>query len=318
MKRSTAIRISFAILFVGALLSIGCDEISLGSVRDEVHKTFRVESGGKLVVDSDLGSIDVSSGGMDQVRIDIEREVRGATNEEVEQVLQELRLDFRPEGNDVFVQARYPGSHSGFNRGGRLRLRFVILVPNKYNLELKTGGGSISVKDLQGTVQARTSGGSLQFGRINGSVNGRTSGGSISLEGGSGPVEVETSGGSIRIGKANGPVKAHTSGGGISVEEVQGMIEASTSGGSVEAMISRQPEGDCELSTSGGSIRARLSRDLNLNLFAKTSGGSVRTDIPVTVQGEISRSRLEAKMNQGGPSLRLHTSGGSISITGLK
>lgn len=317
MNRTMAIRISFAFLCVGALLSNGCDAISLGSVRDEVHKTFRVDSGGKLVLDSDLGSIEVSSGGMDQVRIDIEREVKGATNEDVEQVLRELRLDFRQEGNDVYVQARYSGSHFGFNRGNRLRLRFVILVPNKYNLDLKTGGGGISVNDIDGTVQARTSGGSLQFGRINGSVTGRTSGGGIKLEGGSGPVEVETSGGSIRIGKASGPVRAHTSGGGIAVEEVQGSIVASTSGGSVEATISRQPEGDCELSTSGGSIRARVSKNLNLNLLAKTSGGSVRTDIPVTIQGEISRSRLEATMNQGGPSLRLHTSGGSISITGI-
>ncbi len=315
MKKMTWIAVAF--LFTGALLSVGCYGMFLGSARDYVHKSFRVESGGKLLLDSDAGSIEVSSGGMDQVRVDVERELKGRSDQDADQELKQLRMDIRQEGNDVYIHARRPEDRFGPNWGSRLRLRFVVLVPDKYNLDLRTGGGSITVNDLEGTVQARTLGGSLNFGHIKGSVNGETSGGAISLEGSTGPVAVKTSGGSIRIGRVNGPVKAHTSGGGIKVEEVQGRIEATTLGGSVEATLTRQPEGDCELSTSGGSIHARLSRDLNLDLQASTSAGSVRTNLPVTVQGEISRNRLEAKMNQGGPTLRLHTLGGSISINAI-
>jgi DUF4097 and DUF4098 domain-containing protein YvlB len=306
--------IAFAFL-AAALVSSACDGVLLGSAHDNVQRTFRVEQGGKLSLDSDSGSIEITSGGMDEVRVDVDREVRGATDAEAEQNLKDLRIDFRQDGRDVTIRSRYEHDHSlGFNWGNRLRLRFVILVPSRYNLDLKTGGGSIKVSDLEGTVSARTMGGSLHFGQIKGPVNGHTSGGSIALEGGSGPLEVDTMGGSIRIGKVYGPVKARTSGGSITVEEVQGTIQASTSGGSVNATITRQPEGDCELSTSGGSIHARLSRDLNLNLEAGTMGGRVRTNIPVTMQGEANPHRLEAKMNQGGPRLRLHTLGGSISI----
>jgi DUF4097 and DUF4098 domain-containing protein YvlB len=125
-------------------------------------------------------------------------------------------------------------------------------------------------------------------------------------------VEVNTSGGSIRIGKVTGTVNAHTSGGSINVDEVLGTIRASTSGGSVSATISKQPEANCELSTSGGTVRVTLSKNLNLNLRAKCSGGSIHTGIPLTVQGEISKSHLEAKLNNGGPELFLHTSGGSV------
>jgi DUF4097 and DUF4098 domain-containing protein YvlB len=298
-----------------ALLSSGCYELAAGSARDNIHKTFRVEPGGKLSLDSDAGSIEVRSGGMDEVRVDVEREARGANDQEAEQALKEQRIDFRQEGKDIYIEARRPGDHLfGGNWGNRMRLRFVITVPGRYNLDLKTGGGSVSVNDLEGSVLARTSGGSLHFGQIKGSVTGRTSGGSITLEGGSGLMEVSTSGGGIRIGRVYGPVKAHTSGGSINVEEVQGQIQASTSGGSVNATITRQPEGDCELSTSGGSIHIQLSRNFNLDVTAKTSGGSVRTDLPITIQGEVGRGRLEGKMNQGGPRLMLHTSGGSISI----
>jgi hypothetical protein len=305
---------TFALL-AAVLFLCSCAEFAPGSARDNMSKTFRVAQGGKLSLDSDTGSIEVSSGTTEEVRVDVEREIRGATDEEAMERLKELRIDFRQDGKDVHIFARRPGDDFfGGHWGNRLRLRFMVTVPGKYDLDLRTGGGSISVNDLEGNILARTSGGSLRFGQIKGSVKGHTSGGSITLDGGSGSMEVNTSGGGIRIGKVYGPVIAHTSGGSISVDEVQGMVQASTSGGSVSATITRQPEGDCELSTSGGSIHARLSRDLNLDLSARTSGGSVRTNLPITVQGEVGRNRLEGRMNQGGPRLQLHTSGGSISI----
>jgi len=318
MKRALGNGISLVILIMAALLTTACYEFSLGSASDNVHKTFRVEPGGKLTLDSDSGSIEVSSGGRGEVRVDVEREASGSSDSEAAEILSRLQLDFRQDGNDVYIQAK-SRKDNFFGLGGRrLRLRFVVMVPDNYNLDLKTGGGSISVNDLEGTVMARTSGGSLKFGYIKGPVTGRTSGGSIHLEGGQGPLDAQTSGGSIHIGRVNGPVKAHTSGGSIHVEEVQGTIEATTSGGGISATISMQPEGDCELSTSGGSIHARLSRDLNLNVLAKTSGGSVRTDLPIETQEERKQSRLEGRLNQGGPRLVLATSGGGISIDELK
>ena len=310
--------IAVAFLFAGALLTSGCDEMLRGSARDYVHKSFRVEPGGRLVLDSDSGSIEVSSGGMDQVRVDVERELRGSSDLEAEQNLKQMRLDFRQDGNDIHIYARRPEDRFSANWGSRLRLRFVVLVPDRYDLDLKTGGGSINVNDLEGTVRAKTLGGSLNFGHIQGALDGETSGGSITLAGGTGPVNVETSGGSIKIGRVQGPVKAHTSGGSVAVEEVQGRIKATTMGGSVRATLTSQPDGDCELSTSGGSIHASLNRNLDLNLDASTSGGSVRTDIPVTTQGEISKRRLNGRMNAGGPNLRLHTLCGNFTITAIE
>ena len=39
-------------------------------------------------------------------------------------------------------------------RKNNLQVKFVITLPKKFNLELKTSGGSISVTDLEGQVQA--------------------------------------------------------------------------------------------------------------------------------------------------------------------
>lgn len=304
-----------------ALLS-GCGEMRLGNAAGTtepiVQRSFQVSSDGFLRLDSDSGNISVTTGADNMVRIELRREVRSTDRAEAERILAEMDLDFRQDGNDVHVRVRQPNSFWSFNRNRHLRLHFTVSVPARFNVDLKTGGGKISVNDLNGTVHARTSGGGLQLGRITGAVDARTSGGNIELEGGGGPVEVHTSGGHIRIGRVGGAVNAHTSGGSISVEEVQGNISASTSGGSVNASLSRQPEAECDLSTSGGSIHVLLGRDLNLNLSAHTSGGSIRSELPLTVQGQISTHRLEGRLNNGGPLLKLHTSGGSISIAPIR
>jgi len=82
----------------------------------------------------------------------------------------------------------------------------------------------------------------------------------------------------------------------------------------VTATISSQPKSRCSLSTSGGSITVTLAPDIAMDVNAHASGGHVSTDFPVTIQGKIERSSLQAKINGGGPELYLRTSGGGIHI----
>ena len=82
----------------------------------------------------------------------------------------------------------------------------------------------------------------------------------------------------------------------------------------MSAVISTQPAGDCSLTTSGGSITVHMKDDIGVDLNAKTSGGKVSSDLPVVIQGEISKHRIRGKINGGGPELYLKTSGGSIRI----
>jgi len=308
--------LSLLCLAFATLSLTACDEIMLGGIEDNISKTFQVQPGGKLTVDSSMGSLEVVTTADPMVKIDVRRIARAQDQKGATDILKDLQMDFRQQGNEVTVEARYQGSR-WHEWGNRLQLKYFIQVPQRFNLDLKTGGGSVQVSDLEGSIVARTSGGSLRFGQIQGTVNGRTSGGSINMEGGTGAVDVHTSGGSIRLGKVSASVKANTSGGSITLEEVMGTIQATTSGGSVTASLTKQPQDNCELSTSGGSIHIKLLPSLNLNLRANCSGGTVRTDFPVKVQGEIDKHRLEANINGGGPELYLHSSGGGISIEAI-
>ncbi|OVE78888.1 hypothetical protein BVY01_04190 [bacterium I07] len=303
------------ILLFGMLLT-ACSFRSVAGVDGDIKKSFRVKRDGWLHLETDIGTIEVTAAGSNEVTIEVRFESKRGNKKRVKEFLDDFDVIFKQDGTDVRVNAEYKQDRWRFwDRFGKyVRVEFIVSVPEEYNVDLKTSGGSITVDDLEGEVESRTSGGSLTFGNIKGPVNGRTSGGSISLEGCDGIVQVKTSGGGIKIGKVKGEIDAHTSGGSIHVEEVMGSINAGTSGGSVTANITKQPDHDCRLTTSGGSVKVYLSDNVRLNLNARTSGGRVVTDIPVTVKGEISKRALKAELNGGGPELYLRTSGGSIYI----
>lgn len=317
-----------------ALVYLASGAALLAQVEDTVQRSFQVGSGGLLTLRADLGSVRVQSHPGDTVEVEVRRRVRGSAAE-AEEVLRNLRLDIQQRGGDVSVEAEYQRRLFSWGRNP-LSLEFNILVPSRYNLDLRTSGGTISVSDLEGEIRAGTSGGSLRFGSIRGPVQARTSGGNIELAGSEGRAEVSTSGGSIRIGevagdvtaktsggsisisRARGSVTAETSGGSIKVEDVSGHLQASTSGGSVTATISEQPRDGSRLATSGGSVNLYLAEHVGLDVDARTSGGRVVTDFPITVQGVLERTSMRGSINGGGPSLTLRTSGGNIHLRRLE
>ena len=325
--------------------------IADAAVENNIEKSFQVASGGRLTIDADRGSIEVRTTDHDLVDVEIERKVRRGGKWSVEKVLEDFPITFDHSDDGVTIRAKYDQENRQRwkQERNRLRIKFLITVPQQYNVDLKTLGAGISIGDLEGEVRSQTAGGNLQIGRIKGSLWGRTSGGKIKLEGTEGDVDVKTSGGGITIGSVEGAVEAvtsgggitigsvggtvdaigsggsiridragsvnaKTSGGGITVEEVMGSINAKTAGGSIKAYISRQPEGDCSLEASGGSVTAYLVEDIAVDVEAQTSGGHVSTDVPIIVQGKIRGNRLKGAINGGGPLLKVHTFGGSVHL----
>jgi len=278
-----------------------------------MERQFPARPGGTFQLDADQGSVKVTRGADDQVLVRIQLRARTGSEGKAADIFEDFDVHADEHGGGVTVETRYRGGSGGWFSWGddKLNIHFEVEVPARYNLHLKTSGGSIDVADLDGDIEARTSGGSLRFGGIAGKLHGRTSGGSIRLDDCRGPVDVETSGGSISVGRVDGEVRAHTSGGSISVKEVRGPIDASTSGGSVTATLTRQPAADCRLRTSGGTISVRLPTDIRLSINARTSGGKIYSDFH---HGRKPEKSLQADIHGGGPELYLKTSGGSIYI----
>jgi len=309
-------------LYLPVLVGIGwlfaAPVILTAKIERTVEKSFTVQPGGTLKVETMGGGIKVEPGSDNAVKIVVKQRIEAATDAEADEILQHLTLTFEQQGNDVTALARYEGERtfSWFHFGSwpPVQCEFTVTVPAKYSVDLKTSGGGISVGDLTGTVVARTSGGGLRFGQITGTVDGHTSGGGISVESCTGDVNVHTSGGGIHLGPVGGNAQVHTSGGGISIKGIAGVVNAHTSGGPIDVAFAGPLKGDCEFSTSGGGITVHVDPKSDFDLDACTSGGGVSCQMPVTVVGEIKPSHVSGKVNAGGHELKLRSSGGSIRI----
>jgi DUF4097 and DUF4098 domain-containing protein YvlB len=313
MKTFLPVLAGIWMLFAGPLV-LDAD----AKIERTVEKSFTVQPGGTLKVETNGGGIRVEAAAGDTVKIVIHQKIDATSEAEADALLKDLTLTLEQQGADVTAIAKYdrdrPSSWFKWGSWPPVRCEFAVTVPVTYNVDLKTSGGGITVGDLTGKVVTRTSGGGLKYGKITGDIDGHTSGGGIKLEACTGEVALHTSGGGIHLGRIDGPASVHTSGGGISVDAANNTLSAHSSGGPISVTFAGPLKGNCELNTSGGGIDVRVDAKSSFDLDARTSGGGVTSKVPVTVEGEMGRSKLVGKVNGGGPVLKLRTSGGGIHI----
>ena len=305
---------------------------AFASAEENVSQQFDVAPGGNLVVDVGFGSIDVVSDSGNSVAIEAHRKIETNDSEKEKRYLADAPIVISKEGNTVTVRARSTEKKSWDWTGNtRMDGRYAIRVPKKFNLDLRTSGGSVSATDVAGETRIATSGGKLQLAQLKGPVDARTSGGTIRLNdcdgelqvktsgggiisfAGGGSLDARTSGGSIEVRNFNGDALVKTSGGQLEFENVRGKLSGKTSGGSISAALVSPLPGEVDLASAAGSIVLEIPRDAALNLDARTSVGSVANELPIqTTRRE--KDELSGTINGGGKSVVLRSSAGSISI----
>lgn len=322
------------------LLNIACVAVKIKGVfanqmkeqtemTETIKKSFPVSPGGSLTVKSSIGTVEVQAVDTNNVNIELARQIKAANQQEFEQIIRDLQLDFVHKGSDVEVLVKLPEEWD-WKKIKRVRLDMKITIPLVYNVKVRTVG-VIQTNDLQGTVELASSGFPLTVGNVRGSVNLSSSGGQInardvngpatvSSDGGSirmgnidGDFNVRSSGGSINAGRVDGSVTAHSAGGPIRITEVTNAVKAITQGGSVSTYISRQPQSDLSFVTTGGSVNLRLAENVRLTLEADVGAGSVLSDFPLPKR-EPDSSIVKGDINGGGPQLIVRTAAGSLTL----
>jgi hypothetical protein len=221
------------------------------------------------------GSLQIYSISGEKHRLEVY--IRGNNNNnlskaEIEERLKE-RYELTIEASSDKIKAIAKQKSGWTDWKNALSISFKLYVPSNINSKLKTSGGSITLKGLDGKHEFATSGGSLSIEGLKGDIDGKTSGGSITVKDSEGTIDLKTSGGSISASGCKGEIDLATSGGSLKLDNLSGKIEATTSGGSVSGQTIN---GDLITKTSGGSVRLL---QLKGSVEASTSGGSMTVDI---------------------------------------
>lgn len=134
------------------------------------------------------------------------------------------------------------------------------------------------------------------------------------------PASVEarftTVNGQIDLVGLNGRVTAETTNGGIRGREIGGPIEASTTNGGVDVELTRVSEPGVKLECTNGGIKLRLPSDAKATISANVTNGGIEADGLSLERTESSRRRLDARLNGGGPAIRIEGTNGGIRING--
>ena len=305
---------------------------AVAASEERINRDVDARPGGKLVLDVDFGTVDLRPGADDKVTVDAFRSIDFGNEAKEKEYLARTPTTITAEGNTVTVRVRAPKEvrYNWFYHS-RMDARYTIRVPKSFSADLNTGGGSISASELVGDLQADSGGGDLRLSHRRGALFARSGGGQIKLDDCEGPAEIKTGGGDIVFADGKGTLRALTGGGTIEVrnfvgdtdvstgggevtlERIDGAISGETSGGSITASSSGAAIKKISLESSGGDIDLALPKSAVADIIARTSGGRITTNLPLEVT-RADDEHLRGRLNGGGPSVLLRTSGGSISI----
>lgn len=227
------------------------------------NKSFDVELGGQLRLETDTGSIKIAT--HDAATIELQIRTRDIEEEE-------FTYRFEQSGGDLTIIGETSQNRNWLKNH---KVEFILVIPKTYNVKLDTSGGSLTVEDLIGQLKATTSGGSINVQNIQGDV------------------KLRTSGGSIKTGNISGNIKAHTSGGSINVsidKQLTKNAKLTTSGGSITAHLASDIQVNIDAKTSGGRVKSdfkingmlkKMHVQGSINgggpkLTLKTNGGSIK------------------------------------------
>jgi hypothetical protein len=268
---------------------LGTALFSAAAHAEEYTKTFTISNRATVHVDTNDGAVVVTTGDSKQVEFHVEY-----LGYELEK---SLHIDSSQSGDEVNLTARIP-NHWHFTLGYRRTLHIEVRMPKDADLQVKTGDGSIKVSDLSGNVDLHTGDGSLTANSVKGSIRLSTGDGAINASDLDGKCEAVSGDGRIRLSGRFDDLRAKSGDGSIEVEARQGSKLNSS----------------WNIRSGDGGIEVALPGDLSADLDVTTGDGHIASDIPVTVEGIISKSRVHGKMNGGGQELIIHTGDGSIHL----
>lgn len=291
--------------------------------------TSPAREGGRLVLRADAGSVVVKAGGNDRIDCQVVLRVYTSNEAEAQRYFSRYELSMRStEGGGAYLTGRSGDSH---RHPGSVCAEFNVQVPRRFNLDIETQGGDVTLQDsLEGEVRATTAGGGIRTVDISGPVRVETAGGSITLGNVGRHLDARTAGGSIRVGDVKGDTVLETSGGEIDTGQVAGGLRAETAGGDVViggatgAVVAQTAGGQIRIGPAGGSVRAetaggsiRLQGARGL-VEVETAGGSIDLfEIQGAIRASTAAGRILAQINADQKTFgasRLENSMGDIQV----
>ena len=130
-------------------------------------------------------------------------------------------------------------------------------------------------------------------------------------------LELNANNGGISIAGVQGTIRFETTNGGVNLRDLAGNVRGETRNGGLNVTLSgdRWDGEGLNVETSNGGVTLAIPEGYNAELTTRTVNGGFRSDIPMTIQGELSpRHGIQTTLGSGGAPVSVRTTNGGLRI----
>jgi DUF4097 and DUF4098 domain-containing protein YvlB len=256
---------------------------------EDYTKSYSVSNRAVVHVDTNDGSVRVITG--DNKQVEFRVEYQGYTLDST------LHIESHQQGDEVDLTARVVNFVS-LSFGSKRTLHIEVRMPKDADLKIVTGDGAVEAGSLAGDISIHTGDGQITLNSVKGNVRLHTGDGAIAGNDLDGKFDAVSGDGRVRL---TGRFDA------LKIKSGDGSVEA-------RALPGSTLDSAWSIATSDGSVDVALPKDLKATIDASSGDGRITSDLPITIEGAVSKSRISGKMNGGGPSISIHTGDGSVHL----
>jgi hypothetical protein len=310
--------------------------------------------GATLAASTASGSIEATGRETDRAQVVATIQAWAGTDEEAQELAEQTSIHFEGTGNRVALKAARPilAPNQSISISYRMDLPrqtsvelesasgSVTVADLAGNVKAHTASGHVEAARIQGSARLSSASGSVQAENVGGGdIDLETASGGVRLSNASnvGACELHSSSGPVTAGKVEAKLirmsstsghvaltdaqaqemRLHATSGGVRAEDVTcARLNAESVSGHVTVAFSRATPSDvvADASAGSGNIDVVAAKDFSGHVVLSSSSGSVETDLPVTVQGRLSKRQVSGFVGKGSGSLSVRTTSGSIRV----
>lgn len=200
------------------------------------------------------------------------------------------------------------------NDWANIHLQATLYIPENMELVTNTGGGHIEATNINGDQIYETGGGHITINKVTGDILAVSGGGHVKIDNADGDVTLKSQGGHLIVNNCTGDVSLDTKGGNIDVKDTKGEVIASTLGGNILLVYNESITNDATLETSAGNIQIWMPKTSNATIELQ---GSNAVELQgFSVEGTRTKTRVNGKINQGGPEIIGFSKHGKVTLAG--
>ena len=174
----------------------------------------------------------------------------------------------------------------------------TVETPSVTDLDLHAGNGAVKVAGLRGAIELRTGNGGIQMDEM------------------AGALRFQSGNGTVQVHRAEGTLTGTAGNGAVSIEGRFSQVEMHAGNGlvSLSLLPGSQLQSDSHLTAGNGRVTVRLPRDLRATVDVNSGHGGISNSLPMSSESS-ERQHLHGSLNGGGPTLRVRTGNGGVSLS---